>query len=837
MLSYCAYNSSVLPAWTQNGFSICFLDTVTSSILLAGMVVGGGAQLLVYWMWAIRLEQQFQPQPKGFRIQIILSSLIIIQYIMRIGFATHYAGHLHGYNELSTIFYILSWMISLALLWTERSKTLMSYSGRGHGIVLLIFWTCALVNETLAFVSWHSPQWWWKLSNKDQKTAFGLWVCRYVLIFLLFVIGFRAPALPRRNYNLMVNEDRNEELTPHPKENVQRSAWAGFWHKTKLIWPYIWPKGHYILQIKVIICLLILITGRVANVYVPVLYKDIVDELTEDSEEGAHINPWKLIVTYVAIKFLQGGGFGGLGLLNNLRSFLWINVQQYTAKSIMVRLFAHLHGLSLHWHLNRKTGEVLRIMDRGTTSINSILSYIIFNIAPTIADILIAIVFFVTSFNAWFGLIVFVAMTAYVAATIAITEWRTKFRREMNLKDNKTKQKAVDSLLNFETVKYYGNEDFEVDRYNVAITEYQSSEWKSLSSLCVLNMSQNIIIITGLLVGSLLCAYLVSTHELKVGDYVLFSTYIMQLYAPLNFFGTYYRMIQQAFIDMENMIDLMEAKQDVCDDPNAKTLILTKGKVEFRDVSFHYNAKRKILKNISFTVNAGETVALVGPSGAGKSTIIRLLFRFYDLNGGDILIDGQDIKKITQSSLRKVIGVVPQDTVLFNNDILYNIRYGSVKSNDQDVEDAAVAADIHHKIQHFPEGYATVVGERGLKLSGGEKQRVAIARTVLKAPEIVLLDEATSALDTKTERNIQASLNNVCNNRTTIVVAHRLSTIINADTILVLQDGMIVERGRHDELIEMGGIYESMWLSQLSADDEMGDQLNPDDNGSNKKDK
>ncbi|XP_033111123.1 ATP-binding cassette sub-family B member 6, mitochondrial-like [Anneissia japonica] len=810
MLSYCAGNTSLLPPWTQNGISVCFLETVTSSVLLSIMILGGGAQLLVYWMWAIRLEEKFQPQAKGFQIQVTLSLLIIVQYIIRIALEAHSAGHLHGYNELSTIFYILTWMICLSLLWTERSKTLMSYRGRGHGLVLLVFWTFALVNENLAFISWNSPQWWWSLGTKDQKVSFGLWLCRYVLIFILFVIGFRAPALPKKEYRLLVNEDLNQEsAVPLLEENEgQSSAWSGFWHKTKLIWPSVWPKGHYMLQGRVIICLMILISGRVANVYVPVLYKDIVNELTKDSEDGASIFPWHLICVYVAIKFLQGGGFGGLGLLSNVRSFLWIKVQQYTTKSIMVHLFGHLHSLSLHWHLNRKTGEVLRIMDRGTTSINSILSYILFNIAPTIADILIAIVFFITSFNAWFGLIVFIAMAAYVVATIAITEWRTKYRREMNLKDNEMKQKAVDSLLNFETVKYYGNEDFEVDRYDVAITAYQSYFLKKKTIFILF----------------------------QVGDYVLFSTYIMQLYSPLNFFGTYYRMIQQAFIDMENMIDLMEAKQDVCDNPDAKTLVLSKGKVEFRNVSFHYSAKRSILKNISFSVNPGETVALVGPSGAGKSTIIRLLFRFYDLQGGQILIDGQNITTLSQSSLRKVIGVVPQDTVLFNNDIRYNIRYGRVQSSDQEVEDAAAAADIHHKIEHFPEGYATVVGERGLKLSGGEKQRVAIARTVLKAPEIVLLDEATSALDTRTERNIQASLNNVCNNRTTIVVAHRLSTIINANTILVLQEGAIIERGRHEELLQLGGIYASMWQSQLQSDEEVDNQVDAEVDESNKKD-
>uniref|UniRef100_A0A8C9XN44 ATP binding cassette subfamily B member 6 (LAN blood group) a n=1 Tax=Sander lucioperca TaxID=283035 RepID=A0A8C9XN44_SANLU len=407
-------------------------------------------------------------------------------------------------------------------------------------------------------------------------------------------------------------------------------------------------------------------------------------------------------------------------------------------------------------------------------------SYIVFSIIPTIVDIVISIIYFITYFNAWFGLIVFVCMGLYLTLTIIITEWRTKYRRDMNQQDNNAKSRAVDSLLNFETVKYYNAESYEVSRFEDAILKYQVSEWKTQASLAFLNQTQNLIIGSGLLAGSLLCAYFVTEGKFQIGDFVLFGTYIIQLYTPLNWFGTYYR--------LSSWISLL----------------------------FY---RKEILRDVSFTALPGQTIALVGPSGSGKSTIIRLLFRFYDVHGGCISIDGQDISKVNQTSLRAHIGVVPQDTVLFNNTIRDNIRYGRISASDQEVEEAALAADIHDKIMTFPEGYDTQVGERGLKLSGGEKQRVAIARTILKAPQIILLDEATSALDTQTERNIQASLAKVCVNRTTVVVAHRLSTIIGADQILVISDGRIAERGRHEELLVKGGLYSDMWMRQQQAQD------------------
>uniref|UniRef100_A0A665X9Q3 ATP-binding cassette, sub-family B (MDR/TAP), member 6a n=1 Tax=Echeneis naucrates TaxID=173247 RepID=A0A665X9Q3_ECHNA len=435
--------------------------------------------------------------------------------------------------------------------------------------------------------------------------------------------------------------------------------------------------------------------------------------------------------------------------------------------------------------------------------------------------IVISIIYFITYFNAWFGLIIFICMVLYLTLTIIITEWRTKFRRDMNQQDNNAKSKAVDSLLNFETVKYYNAENYEVSRFEDTILKYQVSEWKTQASLAFLNQTQNGIIGGGLLAGSLLCAYFVTEGKFKVGDFVLFGTYIIQLYTPLNWFGTYYRMIQNSFIDMENMFKLFEEEEEVKDEVNAGSFHYTAGKVEFENVHFSYTNGKEILKDVSFTVLPGQTVALVSSwtLGAGKSTIIRLLFRFYNIQGGCIRIDGQDISKVSQRSLRAHIGVVPQDTVLFNDNIRDNIRYGRISASDQEVEEAAIAADIHDKIMAFPEAYDTQVGERGLKLSGGEKQRVAIARTILKAPQIILLDEATSALDTQTERNIQASLAKVCANRTTIVVAHRLSTIIGADQILVISNARIAERGRHEELLVKGGIYADMWMKQQQAQD------------------
>ncbi|XP_077581236.1 ATP-binding cassette sub-family B member 6 [Stigmatopora nigra] len=816
--SYCEPGFPISHTWLDEGISPCFYFTLVPSVLLTIAIFLGTLHWLFYQKYGTEMEPKYVPRSRLYALQLAVSGLLALQFL---GGATWRAAldePLPGYVVLYAGFSALAWIWAAAWLRVERRRALPRDVSRGHSAALLFFWATAFAAENLALVSWFSPHWWWGLEDGRQQVQFSLWLLRYVGTGLLFFVGLKAPGLPRKPYMLLINEEeRDVEDSARSlldQSDPNQSTWRGFRKKVKLLLPYMWPRGSAVLQLLVLFCLGMLGVERAVNVFVPIYYKNIVNELTDGSS-------WKTLTTtvciYVLLKFMQGGGAGASGFISNLRSFLWIRVQQFTNRVVQVRLFAHLHSLSLRWHLGRKTGDVLRSIDRGTSSINSLLSYIVFSIVPTIADIVISIIYFITYFNAWFGLIVFVCMTLYLTLTIVITEWRTKYRRDMNQQDNVAKTKAVDSLLNFETVKYYNAENYEVGRFEDAILKYQSSEWKTQASLALLNQTQNLIIGGGLLAGSLLCAYFVTEGKFQVGDFVLFGTYIIQLYTPLNWFGTYYRMIQNSFIDMESMIKLFEEDMEVKDAPNAVNFDYKVGKVQFENVYFSYTDGKEVLKDVSFTVLPGQTLALVGQSGSGKSTIIRLLFRFYDVQGGRIRIDGQDISTVTQRSLRAHIGVVPQDTVLFNDTILENIRYGRVSASDRQVEEAAMAADIHDKIAAFPEGYDTQVGERGLKLSGGEKQRVAIARTILKAPQIILLDEATSALDTQTERNIQASLANICANRTTVVVAHRLSTIVGADQILVISDGRIAERGRHEELLQKGGLYADTWAKQQIA--------------------
>lgn len=816
-VTYCPANVTLFEIWVDHGMSQCFMETTSALILFGFMFFVGTAQICMYRKYGTELSRAYLPKSKLYVLQVLVIWMVPLlettRFILQLTVLND--RHLYGYMILSLILTWITYLYSLWLLRIERHYLLPSIPTRGHGIILLLFWTMAFVLENLAFLNLGQDSWWFKMKTNSDRIEMALFVSRYISCLLMFTIGLKAPGImPNVDYFNLHDATRN--IRPPTADN--QSTWHNMCRKIKTLAPFLWPKKDCCLQFRVVICFLLLGAGRVINLYVPIFSKLIVDSMTPEGKEPVRFR-WDWILYYVLFKFLQGGGTGGMGLLNNLRSFLWIRIQQYTTREVEVELFRHLHSLSLRWHLSRKTGEVLRVMDRGTDSINNLLNYILFSILPTIVDIIVAVVFFVAAFNAWFGLIVFVTMVMYIVLTISITEWRTKFQRRMNLADNETRARSVDSLLNFETVKYYGAEQYEVDAFREAIINYQKEEWKTNVTMNILNSTQNLIICSGLLGGSLLCVHMVVvTNELSIGDYVLFASYIVQLYVPLNWFGTYYRAIQKNFVDMENMFDLLKEEQEVIDAPGAGPISVKRGAVEFNNVSFGYLPERLILKNVTFTVPAGKSVALVGPSGSGKSTIIRLLFRFYDVETGSIVVDGQNIKTITQESLRRAIGVVPQDTVLFNNTIKYNIKYGRITATDAEIIEAARGADIHEKILTFVDGYETQVGERGLRLSGGEKQRVAIARTLLKAPTIVLLDEATSALDTQTERNIQDSLNRMCANRTTIIVAHRLSTIIHADEILVLQEGEIVERGKHEHLIGQDGIYASMWRQQLDKD-------------------
>lgn len=820
-MRYCPPNITFNDIWINHGVSKCFMDTVCTTIISLYLIIFGSVQLWIYRKYGTETDESTLPRSNLYNLQKFVLYLVPVLSVIRIILQATVLddGMVYGYMILTTVLTVIVYPYSIYILKIERHKLLPSVPPHGHGLVLLGFWTLAFVAENLVLINIGKLEWWFHLNSLTDQIEMALFILRYVSNLLIFALGLRAPGIASNfdsDYRTL-HDDTIIRSRYYQRRSDNVSTWANLWYKTKILAPFLWPKSDFLLQLRVIFCFMLLLCGRLINLYVPIYNKKIVDSVTIAPVEFR----WDIVLIYVTFKFLQGGGTGGMGLLNNLRSFLWIRIQQYTTREVEIELFRHLHGLSLRWHLGRKTGEVLRVMDRGTDSINNLLNYILFSIVPTIIDILVAVLFFVSAFNKWFGLIVFTTMVLYIAATIAVTEWRTKFQRRMNLADNAQKARSVDSLLNFETVKYYNAEAYEVESYRKAILEFQIQEWKSMITLNILNTLQNIIVCGGLLSGSLLCLHMVVSHQgLTIGDYVLFASYIIQLYVPLNWFGTYYRAIQKNFVDMENMFDLLREEQEVIDAPGAELLDVKRGQVEFSNVSFGYTPEKLVLRNVSFVAPAGKTIALVGPSGAGKSTVMRLLFRFYDVEQGAVLIDGQNVKTVKQESLRNSIGVVPQDTVLFNNTIKYNIQYGRIDAPEADVIAAAKYADIHEKILTFPNGYETQVGERGLRLSGGEKQRVAIARTILKAPKIVLLDEATSALDTQTERNIQAALNRVCAGRTTIIIAHRLSTIIHADEILVLKDGEIIERGKHEELISHGTVYHTMWQAQLQNNQE-----------------
>ena len=591
--------------------------------------------------------------------------------------------------------------------------------------------------------------------------------------------------------------------------------------------PYLWPAGRSDLKLRVAVAMVFLVLAKLATVTVPLILKAAVDALTPAataSGTGAGaaalvlVVPLGLLLAYGAVR-VAALGFG------ELRDSLFSAVEQNAVRRAGLATFRHLHALSLRFHMERQTGGLSRAIDRGTKGIEFLLHFATFNVIPTLIEIALACGILWVMFDWRFAVIPFVTIAGYVVFTFKVTEWRIEIRKRMNDADNDANTKAIDSLLNFETVKYFGNEDHEARRFDSALRKYERASVKSRASLSVLNTGQSLIIAIGITLLMVLAAQGVVAGTMTVGDFVLVNAYLLQLAMPLNFLGTVYREIKQSLIDLETMFKLLHSDAEVRDVPEAKPLELSKGEIVFDKVSFGYDPRRPILKDVSFTVRAGNTVAIVGPSGAGKSTISRILFRFYDVLDGAVRIDGQDIREVTQASLRAAIGIVPQDTVLFNDTIGYNIRYGRPDASDDEMMEAARLAQIDGFVRSLPDGYDTMVGERGLKLSGGEKQRVAIARTILKGPRILLFDEATSALDTKTERGIQKSLREVSRDRTTLVIAHRLSTVVEADEILVLEAGRVVERGRHEALLARGGVYAQMWARQQAAVDEVHDAV------------
>jgi ATP-binding cassette, subfamily B, heavy metal transporter len=575
--------------------------------------------------------------------------------------------------------------------------------------------------------------------------------------------------------------------------------------------PYLWPKDSPGLRRRVVAAIAFLVAAKGINVAVPIVYKHVVDALAADTFTMLAVVPVFLIVAYGVARTLAQA-FG------ELRDAVFAKVAQRAIRTAGLGTFRHLHELSLRFHLDRRTGAVSRAIERGTKGIEFVLNFMLFNILPTIIEILLVCGILWALFGFAYAAVTFVCIGVYIVFTVAVTEWRTKYRRQMNRTDSEAHAKAIDSLLNFETVKYFGNEAHEGRRFDQALRAYESAAVKSKVTLSLLNIGQGAIIAVGLITLMLMAAKAVAAKAMTVGDFVMVNSYLIQLYLPLNFLGFVYREIKQSLTDMEAMFGLLRVPPDVEDVPDARPISIGAGRIDFEDVSFAYDPRRVVLEQLSFSVGAGRTLAIVGPSGAGKSTILRLLYRFYDVTGGRILIDGQDIRDVSQRSLRAAIGIVPQDAVLFNDTIRYNIAYGRPDAGDAQIKEAARLARIHEFIEGLPDGYQTIVGERGLKLSGGEKQRAAIARTILKDPPILLFDEATSALDTHTEKEIQASLQEVARGRTTLIIAHRLSTVVDADEIVVLEAGRIIERGRHRDLLAADGRYAAMWARQQEAD-------------------
>jgi len=594
-----------------------------------------------------------------------------------------------------------------------------------------------------------------------------------------------------------------------PAQIPSRSWWE-YIRGYSVFFPYLWPSANRKLQIMVVVCFLIVVLQRAVNLLVPLQVGVITNDLARSN--GPSTMPWGPICVYIFYRLLQGSN----GLLGAARSTLWIPVGQYSYRELSVAAFEHVHGLSLDFHLGKKTGEVLSALGKGS-SINTFLEQVTFQVVPMLVDLCVAIGFFLVAYDAYYALVVAVVTFWYVYLTIRMAQWRAEIRRVMVNADREEDAVKNDSMVSYETVKYFNAEDYEFNRYRDAVNKFQTAEYKVLLSLNIMNVTQNLCFMLGLMVACFLAAYQVTTGQEDVGRFVTLLTYMAQLQGPLNFFGTFYRMIQSAMINSERMLELFKEQPTVIDKPSTEILPSCQGDIRFNHVRFSYDTRKPALNGLDFHCVPGTTTAFVGESGGGKSTVFRLLFRFYNVQAGNIQVDGHDVEDITIDSLRRHIGVVPQDTVLFNETLMYNLKYANPEATDDDVYEACRAASIHDKILGFPDGYNTKVGERGLRLSGGEKQRVAIARTILKNPRIIMLDEATAALDTETEQHIQEALTTLAQGRTMLVIAHRLSTITRADQILVLHEGRVTERGTHEELLALKGRYANMWKKQVRA--------------------
>lgn len=590
-----------------------------------------------------------------------------------------------------------------------------------------------------------------------------------------------------------------EPLTPRVRKRTD-------WQTVRSLLPYLFQYPW-----RIVIAIACLVAAKAANVGVPLLLKELIDSLTPVLNDNALLAaasmPAALLIAYGALRL-------STTVFTELREFIFARVTQNAVRTLAIQVFEYLHALSLRFHLDRQTGGVTRDIERGSRAISSLISYTLYSILPTLIEITLVVGYLFFNYEIWFSAITGVALIGYIFFTVKVTEWRIKYRRRMNELDSQANVKAVDSLINYETVKYFGNERFESKRYNKSMLAYQEAAIESQRSLTLLNIGQSAIIAVAVTVVLWRATLGVLNGQLTLGDLVLINAFMIQLYIPLNFLGVIYREIKQSLADIERMFGLLDENQEVRDKPNAPALSVNGAEVSFEQVGFAYDQRRQVLNNLSFVIPAGKTVAVVGHSGAGKSTLSRLLYRFYDVGSGRILIDGQDIREVSQGSLRNEIGIVPQDTVLFNDTIAYNIAYGKPGANQREIEAAAKAAHIHDFILSLPDGYQSQVGERGLKLSGGEKQRVAIARTILKNPSILIFDEATSALDSRSEKAIQKELNELSKTRTTLIIAHRLSTIVHADQILVLNQGELIESGRHEELLLRSGEYSRMWALQ-----------------------